>query len=79
MNYTGHREPVLSVAWRYDMTFFASASHDKTVKMWDVENGRCASTLKGHKDIVYDVKFSGECNKGRLLVSCGHDGRVWPA
>ena len=81
MNYTGHREPVLSVAWRYDLTFFASASHDKTVKMWDVENGRCASTLKGHKDIVYDVKFSGECNKGRLLVSCGHDGRVivWDA
>ena len=76
MTYTGHKEPVLAVHYRYDGVFLASASHDKTVKLWDVENGRCAMTLKGHKDAVYDVKFTSPTNKGRFLISCGHDSRI---
>ena len=26
-----------------------SASQDKTVKIWDVESGKCKTTLEGHR------------------------------
>lgn len=76
LTYTGHTEPILGLDFRYDGVFLATASHDKTVKLWDVENGRCALTLRGHKDAVYDVKFTSPSNKGRFLISCGHDSRI---
>ena len=29
-----------------------SASDDKTLKVWDIETGKCVATLKGHSDDV---------------------------
>ena len=29
-----------------------SASWDKTLKVWDIETGKCVATLKGHSDYV---------------------------
>ena len=29
-----------------------SASHDKTLKVWDVATGKCVATLEGHSDWV---------------------------
>ncbi|CAN4115138.1 unnamed protein product [Withania somnifera] len=36
----------------------ASASFDSTVKLWDVDLGRCLHSLNGHRDPIYAVKFS---------------------
>ncbi|KAL2199486.1 NACHT domain-containing protein, partial [Corynascus similis CBS 632.67] len=37
----GHCSAVTSVAWSYDSTRLASASYDKTVKIWDPTTGQC--------------------------------------
>ncbi len=29
-----------------------SGSHDKTIKIWNIDTGECLKTLKGHKDDV---------------------------
>lgn len=37
---------------------FASASQDKTVKIWDIETGEVQGILKGHRRGVWSVKFA---------------------
>lgn len=37
---------------------FASASQDKTIKIWDVEAGEVQGILKGHRRGVWSVRFS---------------------
>jgi U3 small nucleolar RNA-associated protein 13 len=37
---------------------FASASQDKTIKIWDVEAGEVQGILKGHKRGVWSVQFA---------------------
>lgn len=54
----------------------ASASRDKTIRVWDITTGYCVKTLRGHSDWVRDVYPSFD---GRWLVSCGNDqvARLW--
>ncbi len=34
--------------------FIATASADKTVKLWSVSTGKCVMTFSGHTDQVHD-------------------------
>ncbi|GAB4846937.1 WD40 repeat-containing protein hos15 [Ancistrocladus abbreviatus] len=54
----------------------ASASFDSTVKIWDVELGKCLYSLNGHRDPVYSVAFSPN---GEYLASGSLDKslQVW--
>src|SRR5207248_7728382 len=74
----GHQGSVLAVAFSPDGTVLASASRDKTIKLWDVRTGRLERTLTEHTADVYDVTFSP---KGDLLASGGKDRtiRLWDA
>ncbi|WP_375467236.1 caspase family protein, partial [uncultured Nostoc sp.] len=54
----GHSNAVNSVAFSPDGKTIASASADKTVKLWDAATGKEITTLKGHSDAVYSVAFS---------------------
>jgi WD40 repeat protein len=48
----GHSSSVSSVAFSHDSTRLASASHDRTVKIWDASSGECLQTLEIGKSLV---------------------------
>lgn len=56
--------------------FALSCSTDCTLKMWDLEKGTCATTLRGHGDGVMSVAVDW---KSRYAVSGSHDCtlRIW--
>ncbi|KAF2174705.1 beta transducin-like protein HET-D2Y [Zopfia rhizophila CBS 207.26] len=74
----GHRGLVLSVAFSHDSTRLASASDDKTVKIWDASSGECLQTLEGHRGWVWSVTFSRDSTR---LASVSDDKTVmiWDA
>src|SRR5690348_4802247 len=52
---SGHTDGVHLVAFLPDGKRLVSASHDGTVKMWDVETGECLHTFAGHEKPVRAV------------------------
>ncbi len=68
----GHSDCVRAVSWSPDGSILASGSDDKTIKLWDAQNGNVNSTLSGHKSIVCSVCFSPS---GTKIV--GGEGEPW--
>jgi WD40 repeat protein len=67
---------VLSVAFSADGKVLATASRDRTVKLWDTRTGELRRALFGHTDVVLSVAFSPT---GGTLASAGADSaiRLW--
>jgi WD40 repeat protein/GTPase SAR1 family protein len=74
----GHKDWVNSVAVSPDGTWAVSGSRDNTVRIWDLETGKCRATLKGHRDWVRSVAVLPD---GERILSSSDDGsvRVWDA
>jgi WD40 repeat protein len=72
----GHRDAVLSVSITPDGRRAVSAGLDKTMLVWDLENGQCLRTLEGHSDWVMSVRVTPD---GRRAVSASQDKtlRLW--
>ena len=72
----GHTDEVSAVSVTPDGRRAVSGSHDKTLKVWDLETGRELRTLEGHAGSVSAVSVTPD---GRRAVSGSHDKtlKVW--
>lgn len=73
---TGHQQAVNHIAFSPDGRYFASASFDKKVKIWNGLSGEFLSTLTGHVGAVYQLSFSSD---SRYIVSASKDStaKLW--
>uniref|UniRef100_A0AAY5KEF5 Notchless protein homolog 1 n=2 Tax=Esox lucius TaxID=8010 RepID=A0AAY5KEF5_ESOLU len=73
---TGHSALVNEVLFSPDTRLLASASFDKSIKIWDGRTGKYLQSLRGHVSAVYQVAWSAD---SRLLVSGSSDStlKVW--
>jgi WD40 repeat protein len=54
----GHLEAIWGVAASPDGRWLATASHDRTVKLWNARTLKLVRTLEGHSAVVWCVAFS---------------------
>ena len=67
---------ILGFAFNPDRKLALSGGADNTVRLWDVETGRCLRTFEGHTGSVWSVEWSPD---GEYALSGAYDAvvRLW--
>lgn len=68
-----HADVVYDLDFSPDGKSLATASFDKTIRIWNLADGTVQQTLKGHSDFIYSVSYSPD---GKQLVSAGKDRSI---
>jgi eukaryotic-like serine/threonine-protein kinase len=69
----GHITTVWEIAASRDGRWVATASHDRTVKLWDGRTMKLVRTLTGHTESLWTVALSAD---GKYVASGSFGGRV---
>jgi U3 small nucleolar RNA-associated protein 13 len=68
-----HEKDINAIDVSPDDRLFATASQDRSIKLFNVKDGQVIATLKGHKRSVFSVKFSP---KEGVLASGSFDNTI---
>ncbi|KAG0660805.1 U3 small nucleolar RNA-associated protein 13 [Maudiozyma exigua] len=71
-----HEKDINALSVSPNDSVFATASYDKTCKIWDVDTGNLVATLANHKRGLWDVSF---CQYDKILATCSGDKtiKIW--
>ncbi|MEO0685858.1 MAG: WD40 repeat domain-containing protein, partial [Cyanobacteria bacterium J06649_11] len=69
----GHNRSISDVAIMPDSKYAVSGSHDLTVRVWDLENGKQIKCFTGHSGPVNAVKITPD---GKIAVSASADRTI---
>lgn len=74
----GHTNRVFAIAFSNDGQTLASASFDRTIKLWNWQTGQCLQTLQGHASWIWAMALSPD---GQVLASGSYDHtiKLWSA
>ena len=72
----GHELAVVAVAVSKDSNYVATASRDKSAKLWEMNTGREVRSFLGHEATVTSIEFTSD---GKYLISGSNDKtvRIW--
>lgn len=76
----GHSKTITALAFGKgrDGVYLASASHDKTIRLWQIRDGSCTHVLTLNFDrSVVQVEFDKESSRLYVLCEAEHAVRVW--
>ena len=69
MEMKGHSQDIVCGTCSPDGNYLATASRDKTIRVWHIESGVCVKTYNQKTEDIRNIAFGDE---GRMVVS-GHD------
>ena len=74
----GHTDSINSVSWSHDSAHLATASDDKTVRIWDAKTGKEVQQCLGHTSRVCSVSWAHD---SAHLATASEDKtvRIWGA
>jgi WD40 repeat protein len=70
-----HEGWVVGIAFSRDGKWIATASHDKTLKLWNAATGKIKATCEGHYGGVNTVAFSPDSKT--LISGAASEARLW--